>query len=100
MSQSGTVRKRRKLHLPAFPNARISLLTGNGRDDMNSKPFQLQSEPEDEVMSGSANIVDYRSVAAKWAKMAASEKAKLSGVEKSLSKSLRKGNDGSEALKT
>ncbi|KAI8456813.1 hypothetical protein BY996DRAFT_6412093 [Phakopsora pachyrhizi] len=32
--------------------------------------------------------------------MAASEKAKLSGVEKSLSKSLRKGNDGSEALKS
>ncbi|KAI8458202.1 hypothetical protein BY996DRAFT_6411071 [Phakopsora pachyrhizi] len=40
------------------------------------------------------------SVAAKWAKMAASEKAKLSSVEKSLSKSLRKGNDGSEALKS
>ncbi|KAI8461124.1 hypothetical protein BY996DRAFT_6408916 [Phakopsora pachyrhizi] len=91
------------------PNARISLLTGNGKDDMNSKPFTLQSEPEDEVMSGAAlTIGDYKllrggrvsSVAAKWAKMAASEKAKLSGVEKSLSKSLRKGNDGSEALKS
>ncbi|KAI8442791.1 hypothetical protein BY996DRAFT_8541272 [Phakopsora pachyrhizi] len=67
MSQSGTVRKRRKLHLPALsgklkkssrsPNARISLFTGNGKDDMNSKPFPLQSEPEDEVMSGAA--VDY-----------------------------------------
>ncbi|CAH7675378.1 hypothetical protein PPACK8108_LOCUS10375 [Phakopsora pachyrhizi] len=78
------------------PNARISLLTGNGKDDMNSKPFTLQSEPEDEVMSGGR----VSSVAAKWAKMAASEKAKLSGVEKSLSKSLRKGNDGSEALKS
>ncbi|KAI8450178.1 hypothetical protein BY996DRAFT_6605386 [Phakopsora pachyrhizi] len=36
------------------PNSRISLLTGNGKDDMNSKPFPLQSEPEDEVMSGAA----------------------------------------------
>ncbi|CAH7671277.1 hypothetical protein PPACK8108_LOCUS6044 [Phakopsora pachyrhizi] len=36
------------------PNARISLLTGNGKDDMNSKPFPLQSEPEDELMSGAA----------------------------------------------
>ncbi|CAH7681150.1 hypothetical protein PPACK8108_LOCUS13721 [Phakopsora pachyrhizi] len=36
------------------PNARISLLTGNGKDDMNSKPFPSQSEPEDEVMSGAA----------------------------------------------
>ncbi|KAI8451004.1 hypothetical protein BY996DRAFT_6416813 [Phakopsora pachyrhizi] len=69
------------------PNARISLLTGNGKDDMNSKPFPSQR--------GRVN-----SVAAKWAKMAASEKAKLSSVEKSLSKSLRKGNDGSEALKS
>ncbi|CAH7688551.1 hypothetical protein PPACK8108_LOCUS23518 [Phakopsora pachyrhizi] len=78
------------------PNARISLLTGSGKDDMNSKQFPLQSEPEDEVMSGGR----VSSVAAKWAKMAASEKAKLSCVEKSLSKSLRKGNDGSEALKS
>ncbi|KAI8462091.1 hypothetical protein BY996DRAFT_6408070 [Phakopsora pachyrhizi] len=70
------------------PNARISLLTGNGKDDMNSKPF-----PSQRGRGGRVN-----SVAAKWAKMAASEKAKLSGVEKSLSKSLRKGNDGSEAL--
>ncbi|KAI8461931.1 hypothetical protein BY996DRAFT_8473073 [Phakopsora pachyrhizi] len=69
------------------PNARISLLTGSGKDDMNSKPFPLQR--------GRVS-----SVAAKWAKMAASEKAKLSCVEKSLSKSLRKGNDGSEALKS
>ncbi|CAH7688054.1 hypothetical protein PPACK8108_LOCUS22956 [Phakopsora pachyrhizi] len=81
------------------PNARISLFTGNGKDDMNSKPFPLQSEPEDEVMSGGRGG-RVSSVAAKWAKMAASEKAKLSGVEKSLSKSLRKGNDGSEALKS
>ncbi|CAH7676599.1 hypothetical protein PPACK8108_LOCUS11755 [Phakopsora pachyrhizi] len=36
------------------PSSRISLLTGNGKDDMNSKPFPLQSEPEDEVMSGAA----------------------------------------------
>ncbi|CAH7686536.1 hypothetical protein PPACK8108_LOCUS21193 [Phakopsora pachyrhizi] len=36
------------------PNARISLLMGNGKDDMNSKPFPSQSEPEDEVMSGAA----------------------------------------------
>ncbi|CAH7673319.1 hypothetical protein PPACK8108_LOCUS8207 [Phakopsora pachyrhizi] len=36
------------------PNARSSLLMGNGKDDMNSKPFPLQSEPEDEVMSGAA----------------------------------------------
>ncbi|KAI8454052.1 hypothetical protein BY996DRAFT_6414211 [Phakopsora pachyrhizi] len=100
MSQSGTVRKRRKLHLPALsgklkkssrsPNARISLFTGNGKDDMNSKPFPMQRGRGGRVSS----------VAAKWAKMAASEKAKLSGVEKSLSKSLRKGNDGSEALKS
>ncbi|CAH7672913.1 hypothetical protein PPACK8108_LOCUS7749 [Phakopsora pachyrhizi] len=81
------------------PNARISLFTGNGKDDMNSKPFPMQSEPEDEVMSGGRGG-RVSSVAAKWAKMAASEKAKLSGVEKSLSKSLRKGNDGSEALKS
>ncbi|KAI8460667.1 hypothetical protein BY996DRAFT_8470981 [Phakopsora pachyrhizi] len=72
------------------PNARISLFTGNGKDDMNSKPFPLQRGRGGRVSS----------VAAKWAKMAASEKAKLSGVEKSLSKSLRKGNDGSEALKS
>ncbi|CAH7668460.1 hypothetical protein PPACK8108_LOCUS2971 [Phakopsora pachyrhizi] len=84
------------------PNAWISLLMGNGKDDMNSKPFPLQSEPEDEVMSGGRGGRGGRvnSVAAKWAKMAASEKAKLSSVEKSLSKSLRKGNDGSEALKS
>ncbi|KAI8452509.1 hypothetical protein BY996DRAFT_6415440 [Phakopsora pachyrhizi] len=75
------------------PNARISLLTGNGKDDMNSKPFPLQRG-----RGGRGGRVD--SVAAKWAKMAASEKAKLSSVEKSLSKSLRKGNDGSEALKS
>ncbi|CAH7670733.1 hypothetical protein PPACK8108_LOCUS5460 [Phakopsora pachyrhizi] len=81
------------------PNSRISLFMGNGKDDMNSKPFPLQSEPEDEVMSGGRGG-RVSSVAAKWAKMAASEKAKLSGVEKSLSKSLRKGNDGSEALKS
>ncbi|CAH7690700.1 hypothetical protein PPACK8108_LOCUS26129 [Phakopsora pachyrhizi] len=37
-----------------IPNARIILLTGNGKDDMNSKPFPSQSEPEDEVMSGAA----------------------------------------------
>ncbi|KAI8461101.1 hypothetical protein BY996DRAFT_8438834 [Phakopsora pachyrhizi] len=72
------------------PNARISLFTGNGKDDMNSKPFPLQRGRGGRVSS----------VAAKWAKMAASEKAKLSGVGKSLSKSLRKGNDGSEALKS
>ncbi|KAI8454798.1 hypothetical protein BY996DRAFT_6413611 [Phakopsora pachyrhizi] len=75
------------------PNARISLLTGNGKDDMNSKAFPLQRG-----RGGRGGRVN--SVAAKWAKMAASEKAKLSNVEKSLSKSLRKGNDGSEALKS
>ncbi|KAI8448356.1 hypothetical protein BY996DRAFT_6419838 [Phakopsora pachyrhizi] len=76
-----------------IPNARIILLTGNGKDDMNSKPFPLQRG-----RGGRGGRVN--SVAAKWAKMAASEKAKLSSVEKSLSKSLRKGNDGSEALKS
>ncbi|CAH7675884.1 hypothetical protein PPACK8108_LOCUS10968 [Phakopsora pachyrhizi] len=64
---------------------------------------------EDSINSSATHITNSRSggrggrvssVAAKWAKMAASEKAKLSGVEKSLSKSLRKGNDGSEALKS
>ncbi|KAI8453053.1 hypothetical protein BY996DRAFT_6414986 [Phakopsora pachyrhizi] len=76
-----------------IPNARIILLTGNGKDDMNSKPF-----PSQRGRGGRGGRVN--SVAAKWAKMAASEKAKLSSVEKSLSKSLRKGNDGSEALKS
>ncbi|KAI8453773.1 hypothetical protein BY996DRAFT_8490806 [Phakopsora pachyrhizi] len=76
-----------------IPNARISLLTGNGKDEMNSKQFPLQRG-----RGGRGGRVN--SVAAKWAKMAASEKAKLSSVEKSLSKSLRKGNDGSEALKS
>ncbi|KAI8448924.1 hypothetical protein BY996DRAFT_7537155, partial [Phakopsora pachyrhizi] len=106
------------------PNARISLLDGDGEDDMNSKPFPSGSELEDEVMSGGV-VDDFKfdenqpikltsgeykslrggrggrvsSVAAQWAKMAASEKAKLSGIEKSLSKSSRNGNDGSEALK-
>ncbi|KAI8455243.1 hypothetical protein BY996DRAFT_6413311 [Phakopsora pachyrhizi] len=79
-----------------IPNARIILLTGNGKDDMNSKPFPLQRGRGGRGGRGGR----VNSVAAKWAKMAASEKAKLSSVEKSLSKSLRKGNDGSEALKS